>query len=65
MLINNLDKIIEERGIKQNWLCIKADISPTTLSNCLNDRHSVSLIVALKIANALELRVEDIWQLNK
>jgi DNA-binding XRE family transcriptional regulator len=65
MIINNLSKILDERGIKQIWLCAKADISQTTLSNCLNDRHSVSLIVALKIANALELRVEDIWQLRK
>jgi putative transcriptional regulator len=61
---NNLSKIIKERGIKQTWLCEKADISNQTLSNCVSERYNVSLVIALKIAKALELRVDDIWTLN-
>ena len=62
-LNSRLPKILESRGIKQNWLSDKSGITPQTLSNCLAEKHNVSLVVALKVAKALELKIEDIWSL--
>ena len=61
---NNLKEILESRGIKQKWLADKADVNERTLSNCINDRHDVSLKIALQIAKVLDMRVDDIFVLS-
>jgi DNA-binding XRE family transcriptional regulator len=59
-----LKEILESRGIKQKWLADKADVNERTLSNCINDRHDVSLKIALQIAKVLDMRVDDIFVLS-
>ena len=62
---NKLKEILDERGIKQNWLAEKVGITPTTLGNLLHNRFNTSLEVALKIAKFLDMKVEDIFELKE
>ena len=61
---NRLKEILDERGIKQNWLAEKAGVTKQTISNLIKNRFSVSLEIAIKIANALDLKIEDIFYIE-
>lgn len=65
MLVSKLDKILEYRGIKQNWLAKKTGVSKTTLSNIVTGRHTPSLEIALKISIVLDIPIESIWVLEE
>lgn len=60
---NRLETIIAERGLKNVWLANKAGISNSTLGNIIKNRHNPNVEVALRIAKALNMTVEDIWEL--
>jgi putative transcriptional regulator len=62
---NRLKEIIDERGIKQVWLAEQVGISYKTLSNIIGGRYNTSLDVALKIADVLNVKVDDIFYLEK
>lgn len=62
---NKLKEIIDERGIKQVWLAEQVGISYKTLSNIIGGRYNTSLEVALKIADILNVKVDDIFYLEK
>lgn len=62
---NRLKEIIDERGIKQVWLAEQVGISYKTLSNIIGGRYNTSLDVALKIADILNVKVDDIFYLEK
>jgi len=61
---NRLKEILDERGIKQNWLAEKANVTKQTISNLIKNRFSVSLEIAMKISKALDLKVEDIFYIE-
>jgi DNA-binding XRE family transcriptional regulator len=61
---NRLKEILDERGIKYGWFANKIGISYSTLSNLTQNKFNTSLLVALRIASELELRVEDIFYLE-
>lgn len=65
VLKNNLEHILNERGLKKGWLAKKAGISAAAISNVINCRHNVSLMVALNISRALDIKVEDIFYLEE
>lgn len=62
---NRLQEILDERGIKRDWLAEKVGISYKTLSNLMQNKYNTSLAVALKIADTLKLPVEEIFYLEK
>jgi len=61
---NRLKEILDERGIKQNWLSEKAGITKQTMSNLINNRFNVSLESAIKIVKALDLKIEDVFYID-
>jgi len=63
MIRNNLSEIIDKKGIKKTWLAQKAKIDRTTLSTVISNKKSTNLETGLRIAKALELKVEDIFEL--
>lgn len=65
MIKNRLKEILDERGIKQIWLAEQIGISYKTLSNIINGRYNTSLDIALKIADVLNVKVDDIFYLEK
>ena len=61
-VINKLKKIREEKGFSQEELSKRANVSRTTISALENKRKLVVNNITLeKIANALNLRVSDIF----
>jgi DNA-binding XRE family transcriptional regulator len=64
MVKNRLKEILDERGIKQKWLADRAGIKQGSLSSIINHKNSTTIEVALAIAKALDMKVEDIWVLE-
>jgi DNA-binding XRE family transcriptional regulator len=64
MVKNKLKEILDDRGVKQNWVAEKAGITKQTMSNLINNRFNVSLESAMRIANALNLKIEDIFYIE-
>jgi putative transcriptional regulator len=62
---NKLKDILDSRGIKQVWLAEQVGIDKRTLSNMVSNKYNTSLEVALKIADVLNMKVDDIFQLVK
>jgi DNA-binding XRE family transcriptional regulator len=58
---NKLNELIETEGIKQSWLVEKTRLNKGTISNVVNGKGEPSISVCLKIARALNLKVEDIF----
>ena len=62
---SRLKEIMQERGIKQNWLAKKVGVRPSTISKIVNEKTTPTLELALLIADVLELTVHDIWEITK
>jgi putative transcriptional regulator len=58
---NRLRKILDERGIKQNFVAEKAGITRQTFSNLVNNRFNPSLELAFKICMVLEMSLDDVF----
>lgn len=56
-----LQKIIKERGLKQNFIAEKAGIAPGTLSKIVRGESIPTLIVGIKIARVVNETVESLW----
>jgi Predicted transcriptional regulators len=59
---NKLKEILDEKGIKQIWLADKAKIDKSTVGNIIKNRYNTNVEVAIRIAKALQINVEDIWE---
>lgn len=59
---NRLKEILEERGTKQSWLAEKAGINKSTIGNIIKNRFNTNVEVAIKISDALEMDIKDIWE---
>ena len=62
---NSLKEILEKRGLKQKWLAEQIGIDKRTMSNIISNRYNTSLEVALKISDILEIKIDDIFKLDK
>ena len=61
---NRLKEILTDRGIKNVWLAEKAGINNSTVGNIIKNRHNPNVEVAIRIAKALNLSVEEIWSVD-
>jgi putative transcriptional regulator len=60
-LQSRLKEIMKEQGRTQNWLSEKAGVSATSISSIVNKKSVPTLLIALRIAKALDKSVEEIW----
>ncbi|WP_206922807.1 helix-turn-helix transcriptional regulator [Alicyclobacillus suci] len=60
-----LKKYLDEKGIKQAWLCEKVGISNTALSLIVRGKSLPNLRTAQKIARALGTTVDELWPLEE
>ena len=58
---NRLKVILDERGIKQNWLAEQVGITKQTMSNLIKNRYTTSMDIAFKIAKVLSMEITDIF----
>lgn len=61
----NLRHQLEVRGLTQQRLAERAGVLQCTISDAMNEKHHPSLFMAIKIAKALDLQVEDIWEVEQ
>ena len=62
---NKLKEIREKQGISQEELAEKSEVSRTTISELETEKKEVTTNITLeKIANALGLKVSDIFFIN-
>lgn len=59
---NRLKEILDERGIKQTWLAEQVGLHRGTLNNIIANKYNTSLEVAFKIANTLNMRIDEIFE---
>jgi DNA-binding XRE family transcriptional regulator len=62
---NRLKEILDERGIKQTWLAEKCNVDRSTISSIIAHRYSTNLEVAMKIAQVLDMKIEDIFKIDE
>lgn len=60
LLRSNLKQIVDEKGLRYGFVAKKVGIANSTMTNLLQG-GSPTLLVAIRIAKVLDVRVEDIW----
>jgi len=58
---NRLKDILDERGLKQNWLAEQVGITKQTMSNLVKNRYTTSIDIAFKISRVLNVDFKDIF----
>lgn len=58
---NKLEELRKQRGIKQEELAEKLEVSRQTIGSLENGRYNPSIILAFKIARLFEVHIEDIF----
>lgn len=61
MIRSKLGEVLKERGLRQDWLASRAGVHNATLSRIVTGKSVPTLEVAYRIANVLDLRVDEIW----
>jgi len=62
-LLNNLEDIRKSAGLTQQELSTKAEVSRKSINAIENGVYVPSTVLALKIANTLDCKVEDLFKL--
>jgi putative transcriptional regulator len=60
-LKNRLEELRKQRGIKQEELAEKLEVSRQTVGSLENGRYNPSIILAIKIARFFDMNVEEIF----
>jgi len=58
--MNNLTKIIDEKGLKRTWIARKTGILPQNICAYEKDRLKITQDVAIAFADVLNVTVEEI-----
>lgn len=58
---NRLESLRKSRGIRQEELAAALDVSRQTIGSLENGRYNPSILLAFKIANFFNVRIEDIF----
>ncbi|MEC2451312.1 transcriptional regulator [Bacillus cereus] len=60
MLQSNLKQIVDKKGLRYGFIAKKLVIANSTMTNLLQV-GTPTLLVAIRIAKVLDMRVENIW----
>ncbi|KFE41948.1 helix-turn-helix transcriptional regulator [Staphylococcus agnetis] len=60
---NDLKKAMFIKGLNLSTLAIKAEVSSTYLSQIINGKKTPSPKLAKKIADALDVEIEDVFEI--
>jgi len=60
-LKNRLEELRKQRGIKQEELAEKLEVSRQTIGSLENGRYNPSIVLAIKIARFFGMTVEEIF----
>ena len=62
-LQNNLEELRKSSGLTQQELSVSAEVSRKSINAIENGLYIPSTVLALKIANTLKCKVEDLFRL--
>lgn len=62
-LLNNLEEFRKSKGLTQQELSIAAEVSRKSINAIENGIYVPSTVLALKIANTLDCKVEDLFKI--
>ena len=62
-LLNSLEEYRKSKGLTQQELSIAAEVSRKSINAIENGIYVPSTVLALKIANTLDCKVEDLFKL--
>lgn len=62
---NNIEYWITKSGYKKKFIADKMNVSQTVLSRWINNHSMPSLKNAFKLAELLECKVDDLYELEK
>ena len=62
-LLNNLEQYRKSSGLTQQELSVSAEVSRKSINAIENGVYIPSTVLALKIANTLKCKVEDLFKL--
>ena len=62
-LLNSLEEYRKSKGLTQQELSIEAEVSRKSINAIENGIYIPSTVLALKIANTLDCKVEDLFKL--
>jgi|TARA_B100001540_G_scaffold182350_1_gene160824 putative transcriptional regulator len=62
-LLNNLEEFRKSKGLTQQELSIEAEVSRKSINAIENGIYIPSTVLALKIANTLDCKVEDLFKI--
>ena len=63
--MNRIKIVLEDKGIKQNWLADQLDKSFNTINGYVQNRHQPRLEVLFEIAKILEVDPKELIQSDK
>lgn len=63
--MTRLAKTLEQAGISQKWLATKTGLTAVTISRYVNGNRKPNVSNALKIAKALEMPVEVLFEVKE
>ena len=58
---NRLEELRKQRGIKQEDLASVLEVSRQTIGSLENGRYNPSIVLAFKIAQYFDMRIEEIF----
>ena len=58
---NNIHKIIRERSMTQGALAQKVSVKREYINRIINSKITPTVLLAIRIARALGVTVEDLW----
>ncbi len=58
---NRLEELRKQRGIKQEELASVLEVSRQTIGSLENGRYNPSIVLAFKIAQYFDMRIEEIF----
>lgn len=58
---NNIKELLAEKGMKQRQLAAACEIDTGQLNKIILCKTVPGIALALKIAKALDVKVEDVW----
>ena len=58
----NVEKRMNERGLKQNELAKLADCSPATISDLINNKKMPTVRLLTRVAKVLNCKMEDLFK---
>ena len=61
MIMNNLKIIIEDRGLRQEWIAKKVGVDPSVMSLWVNNKRQPNGFHTVRLINAINCKAEEIY----